>query len=208
MLRENQSQKLNNKGLLTNIVGDNKCHLARLFINTLYLSAQLLGGMALAIVLFAASNVFAGEKPKLAIDGFGESEFQRAETGPGRIPSAQQVAERWWLRTNGELNERIGEFELKKPKSPKSWLRIWQTSRGCTVEEVHEVKPVQGLGPQLTVTGYCKGGDSYIFHIVQIGSTIVELHVDSTTFRISRDDLVNAMRIFLSRIHAETSFKK
>ncbi|HMW71935.1 MAG TPA: hypothetical protein PKD17_08955, partial [Cellvibrionaceae bacterium] len=133
--------------------------------------------------------------------------FQPEYSGPTQ-DGEPYVARRWWRRTNGDVIVSVAEFDFKKPRSPKSWLRYWKTSHACVAQPVKDVKSLPDLGTQLTIAGVCKGGDSFAMHILHIDSTIVELNVASMDYRRSQSELIQLLGSFLSRVHSKPASEK
>jgi hypothetical protein len=148
--------------------------------------------------LLLVGLVAAADGPPIEVDGFSGAvaAANDGELAPGVI------SERWWKREEPGVTERIAEIRLKKPAAPTAWLARWRTVHGCTAAVTKRIAPIARLNaPQLTFGGQCKGGDSYVTHIVQLENVIVELHVDAPVFQTQPRRLEEAMRSLLSRVH-------
>jgi hypothetical protein len=147
--------------------------------------------------LLLVGLVAAADGPPLDVDGF--------STAVAAVPDGQLapgvISERWWKRDEPGVTERIAEIRLKRPATPTAWLARWRTAHGCTATVTKRIAPVPRLNaPQLTFGGQCKGGDSYVTHIVQLENAIVELHVDAPVLQTQPRRLEEAMRRLLSRV--------
>jgi len=81
------------------------------------------------------------------------------------------------------------EIVLITPKRPRAfhgYLARWQHNHKCTAPERQIGKPIEipavgrkskEIPPQLTWSGTCAAGDSYIIRAIAIGRQIVEAHV-------------------------------
>jgi hypothetical protein len=75
---------------------------------------------------------------------------------------------------------------LKRPRAFHGYLARWQHNHKCTAAERQIGKPIEisavgrklkEIPPQLTWSGTCAGGDTYIVRAIAIGRQIVEAQV-------------------------------